>query len=126
MLRKCKWLLSVTCLLFILFQESSAIPPPGYQQRLQAIISLRDYLNNGVGGVSFSMRGEIGWYDAYGQPQVVTKYASGYTDGAGNLYLYVEFILGEEYDYPVQYMWMSVWLTNGDPPNYSVLEKTEM
>jgi hypothetical protein len=93
---------------------------------LQATISLRDYLDNGLGGVAFSMMGQIGWYDAYGQPQVVTKNATGYTDGAGNLYLYVEFILGEEYDYPVQYMWISVWLTNGDPPNYSGLEKVGM
>jgi len=79
----------------------------------------------GLRGAAVSMWGEIGWYDSYGQFQASTNYTSGYTDSNGNLYLYVEFILEEEYNYPVQYTWMSVWLSNGVPAGYFLVEQTD-
>jgi len=126
MLPNWRWLLSLAFLLVILTQESGALPPPGYAQRLDASISLRDYLNAGVSNVGFTLQGQIGWTDSYGQPQLAVKFAWGNTDGSGNLYVYVDFTLGEDYNYPVQYTWTSVQLTNGVPSGYSVFEKTDM
>jgi hypothetical protein len=122
--KECLRFVALVHILFVIVNVAIARPPEGYAQRLQAYVNIKNMEGVGLPNVLVSFQGEIEWIE-YGEYQWTIKYASGYTDNNGFLYIYRDFILGEDYNYPVDHMWISVTVS-GIPAQFVMLEQMNM